>query len=179
MNAYLVFRLIFILGQKWQPESSSGIYSCFHFLGCAMVYEPLQTQAVTYIVQRMTSLAALFFLLSTISYNQMEIRAVNRRDAGSIRLSRFAVVFSHFGTKENTFILPAVFVVYELYSVNGLLQLRSKAPTIGWLGLGSVILGFLWPATTRSLTRFGWIMRVETLRWVSASLPNLGSLSSI
>ena len=38
------------------------------FAACIFVTHPLQTQAVTYIVQRMTSMAAMFYLLSLVLY---------------------------------------------------------------------------------------------------------------
>jgi protein O-mannosyl-transferase len=138
INAYLAFLLIFALGHRWQPEIRKPDLRLFSFFAAALwSTSPLQTQAVTYVVQRMTSLAALFFLLSTISY-------IRWRSELPIQRRWFWLVtcvccgLLAFGTKENTFILPAVFVLYELYSVKGVHQLRSKVPSIGWFCLGAV-----------------------------------------
>lgn len=76
---------------------------------------PLQTNAVTYIVQRMTSMAALFFLLSLLFY-------VLARLQHGYFLKRFVLFFASllFGilalvSKENAYMLPLIIVAYELY----------------------------------------------------------------
>lgn len=76
---------------------------------------PLQTNAVTYIVQRMTSMAALFFLLSLLFY------VLARLQYGYF-LKRFVLFFASllFGilalvSKENAYMLPLIIVAYELY----------------------------------------------------------------
>ena len=81
-------------------------------LAAALVFtaHPLQTQAVTYIVQRMTSLAAMFYLLSLLLYVQGRLAASRRRWV----LWGLGLVFwlLGLGTKENTATLPlAVFLV--------------------------------------------------------------------
>lgn len=50
----------------------------------AFVAHPLQTQAVTYVYQRFTSLAALFCLLATLQYARWRLR----RDQGPLPLAR-------------------------------------------------------------------------------------------
>jgi Tfp pilus assembly protein PilF len=141
INAYLVFLLIFALGSRWQPEIRKSDLRLFSFFAAALwSTNPLQTQAVTYIVQRMTSLAALFFLLSTVSYVRWRSGLpAPRRWFWLVACICWGLLA--FGTKENTFILPAVFVAYELYSVNGVHSLRSKAPAVGWLCLAALGLG--------------------------------------
>jgi tetratricopeptide (TPR) repeat protein len=140
-NAYLVFLLIFSLGRRWQPEIRKTDLRLFSFFAAALwSTSPLQTQAVTYVVQRMTSLAATFFLVSTISYIRWRSELPTARRWFWLVACVCCSVLA-FCTKENAFILPAVFVVYELYSVREWHQLRSKAPAIGWLCLSIAGLG--------------------------------------
>jgi Tfp pilus assembly protein PilF len=137
-NACLLYLLVVILGQQWQPATRKSDLRLFSFLAAALwSVSPLQTEAVTYIVQRMTSLAALFFLLSFISYIRWRSQIQTERRWTYLVIS-ICCGFLAFNTKENTFILPAVLVAYELYSVQEWQQLKSKAKPIGWLCLGAV-----------------------------------------
>ncbi|MBI4844705.1 MAG: tetratricopeptide repeat protein [Nitrospirae bacterium] len=74
---------------------------------------PVNIMAVTYTVQRLTSLSALFFLLSLISY------ILARQGCGMKRviyaLISVACGIMAFGTKQNTAVLPLVMLLYEFY----------------------------------------------------------------
>ncbi len=87
-------------------------------LGGALIFvaHPLQTQAVTYVVQRMTSLAALFFFLALYLY-------VRAREAsedppachllfyiGALVCGALAVL-----TKQNTAVLPVALILFDRY----------------------------------------------------------------
>jgi Flp pilus assembly protein TadD len=106
------------------------------FSALLFVSHPLQTQAVTYIVQRFTSLATLFYLLSLVLYIKgrllqakaevkVEQRNFNRdpRPSFSVLASTSTLTFFFFSllsavcammTKEISFTLPVVIVLYEL-----------------------------------------------------------------
>jgi len=82
-------------------------------LAVALVFavHPLQTQAVTYTVQRMASLASIFYLMALIAY----IRARGTHGKWSVTWW-FGVVACWalaLGTKENTVTLPAAIGLYE------------------------------------------------------------------
>ena len=84
------------------------------FAGALFVSHPLQTQAVTYIVQRFSSLAALLFLCSLVTY-----AAARRADqvagkAAALYIASLVSAFGAFITKENTVTLPLVLLAYEL-----------------------------------------------------------------
>lgn len=87
-------------------------------LGGALIFvaHPLQTQAVTYIVQRMTSLAALFFFLAIylfIRYRETPESRLTRARlfyAGALLCGTLAVHI-----KQNTAILPVALVLFERY----------------------------------------------------------------
>ena len=75
---------------------------------------PLQTNATTYIVQRMTSMAALFTFLSIIFY--IKGRTTARLPAKLVFFfSCFLAAVLAFFSKENSAILPLIFLMYEVY----------------------------------------------------------------
>lgn len=77
------------------------------------IVHPLQTQAVTYIVQRMTSLAALFFFLAVFAYIRFrESDHPQRWIFYSLALAAgaFAVL-----TKQNTAVLPVVVLLVDQF----------------------------------------------------------------
>ncbi len=77
------------------------------------VAHPIQTQAVTYIVQRMASLAALFFILAIYCYAKARLAEGRKRVAlfiGSILAGLLA-----FGSKETAITLPVFVALYEYY----------------------------------------------------------------
>lgn len=97
------------------------------------VVHPVQTQAVTYIVQRMTSMAALFYMLSILAY-------INARKEDTARPMLFIALsvlcgLLSFGSKQNAVVLPATILLYEIYFFqNGSLEfIKRRAKIIGLL----------------------------------------------
>lgn len=74
---------------------------------------PIQTQAVTYIVQRMASMAALFYVMGVYLYIKARISRLTKH-----RVLFYAGVFLAFllavGSKENALMLPAALFLVEL-----------------------------------------------------------------
>jgi len=97
---------------------------------------PVQTQAVTYIVQRMTSLCALFFMLSMLCYVK------GRLQKGGARLFLYALsgmsAVLAFGSKENAAVLPIFIILYEIYFFQGF-ELGKVKKLLGYL-LGLMVL---------------------------------------
>jgi len=79
---------------------------------------PVQTQAVTYILQRMASMAAMFYVMSLYFY------AKGRLGVGSKKLFYFALcsmsAILAFCSKENTAMLPLTIIIYEIFFFQGL-----------------------------------------------------------
>ncbi len=114
----------------------------WHFLPLATALlwmtNPIQTQAVTYIVQRMTSLATLFSLLSLYAYiraRRLQIDPGGRQKAiaGWYTVCGLSFLLG-LGTKEITALLPLFIFLYEWYFFRNLdrhwLRRQKK-----WIGL--------------------------------------------
>jgi protein O-mannosyl-transferase len=87
------------------------------------VVHPVQTEAVTYIVQRVTSLATLFYLLALVCYARMRVGQESATDgrgktAVLYLLSLAAIVLS-MRSKEISFTLPLVVTLYEFSFFRG------------------------------------------------------------
>lgn len=80
---------------------------------------PLQTQAVSYIVQRMTSLAALFFVLSLLLYARGRLAASADRRFLMIGGSFLSWILA-MGSKEIAVTLPLFILLYEWFFVRDL-----------------------------------------------------------
>jgi Flp pilus assembly protein TadD len=130
MNGFLVWWLVLLTFKTPTMRRLNGI-SIFIALLCTLIFaaHPVQTQAVTYVVQRFTSFATLFYLLSLIFY--IKARLLNhvttskgqnsgqpKRDIPiqSILYYLASVFFTVLAmkTKEISFTLPFMIVLYEL-----------------------------------------------------------------
>lgn len=109
------------------------------FSALLFVSHPVQTQAVTYVVQRFTSLAMLFYLLSLILYARAGLAG---RLAG--RLAGYGLsllcALAALRTKEITVTLPVVILLYEFLFFSG--ERRRKVLTILLLLILSSLLIF-------------------------------------
>lgn len=98
---------------------------------------PVQTNAVTYIVQRMASMAALFFFCSLLCYvlgrcHQGSIASKSLLFTLSLLCGLFAI-----GSKENAAMLPVMILAYEFF----FLRDRNQRPGLGGMVLGIGIAG--------------------------------------
>jgi len=90
------------------------------FSALLFVVHPVQTQAVTYIVQRFTSIATLFYLLAAICYLQGRLRQTNEEGRFSVgALGWFAcclmAALCAFNSKEIAYTLPLALVLIECF----------------------------------------------------------------
>lgn len=98
---------------------------------------PLQTQAVTYIVQRVASLTALFYLLAILFYLYGRITDSRERKIAFFVLAAMAGCAA-FLTKQNSVTLPLVLLLLEILFFN--LRGRNLAYLLGvFISLISVI----------------------------------------
>jgi hypothetical protein len=121
-------------------------YKVALFTSLIFISHPIQTQSVTYIVQRMASMGGMFYLLSMVLYVKGRLSFNNTRFIyfGGMGLSYLLGIFS----KENVIILPLFIVLYEFYFLQNFdLSSEGKRVLISFLA-GLFILGafgfFLW-----------------------------------
>jgi tetratricopeptide (TPR) repeat protein len=116
-NAVLAYFLALLLLRGSREENSGGLiaFSAALLFAC----HPVQTQAVTYTVQRFTSLASMFFLLSSVLYVQWRRSGTTALYAASVLSAALAVK-----TKEIAFVLPVVLGVYEFMFLEGSVRRR-------------------------------------------------------
>lgn len=117
------------------------------------VSHPLQTQAVTYIVQRFASLGALFFILSLNCYVIGRFKGGFQLKwfGGSLLLAAAAVAI-----KENTAVLPVIILIYELFFFSGVTGARAFCRQHArWLvaGTATVLVGGVLIHNTYNLAR--------------------------
>jgi tetratricopeptide (TPR) repeat protein len=129
LNAVLVYLLVintfktpFFDGSRF--ENDTGLQSGAAFLaGLLFVAHPIQTSAVTYLWQRITSLATLFYLFSLVLYvlwrletqrttDRKETEGAGYKQAGLYMASLISAILA-MKTKEISFTLPLAIVMYE------------------------------------------------------------------
>lgn len=100
------------------PASSWGPWLA---LAAALVFvaHPLQTQSVTYIVQRMNLLCALFYLAALIAFIRGRLSASRARAAGWFALALLSGALA-LGSKENAATLPLATWLYDWFFLRDL-----------------------------------------------------------
>jgi hypothetical protein len=123
-------------------ENYGGIsYQVALFSGLIFISHPIQTQSVTYVVQRMASMAGMFYLLSMVLYVKGRLSTGRPRILyfGGVVLTYLMGVFS----KENAAILPVFIALYEFYFFQRLdLSPKGRKILFGLVG-ALLILGAL------------------------------------
>jgi tetratricopeptide (TPR) repeat protein len=112
---YLFMLLILSHTGGMDKSAGSGTYRTVALLvGAIFVSHPVQTQAVTYIVQRFSSLAAFLFLGSLVAYAAARRIGQGPRKAAALYIASLVSAFGALITKENAITLPLVLLAYEL-----------------------------------------------------------------
>jgi tetratricopeptide (TPR) repeat protein len=148
-----IFLFLFILHILKLPalEKKYGpiAYSVALLASMFWAINPVQTQAVTYIVQRMASLAGLFYVIALYFYSRG--RAASGKSSRGFFLTLCAVSsLLAFGSKENTFVLPVSIFLYEIilirkYSIREWFKIHKRTCItilIACIGLTAVYLYF-------------------------------------
>ncbi len=119
-------------------RTSAYRYKTILSLGGALLFivHPVQTQAVTYIVQRIASLATLLYLVSLACY----VRARLEQQKKNIRIAFFlSSIFSAFlavFSKETSYTLPLAVVLFEIFFMDEESRIRKL---IIYFGVGTTI----------------------------------------
>ena len=98
---------------RQQVSSVSNAFISF-FTALVFITHPIQTQSVTYIDQRMTSMAVMFYLLSLLFYimGRLSLKKLNR---GILFFCSFVSWVMALGSKEIAATLPLIILIYEWY----------------------------------------------------------------
>ena len=112
-----IFLFLFIYNTLNLPSLRTKYASKSYFIALLATtlwaINPVQTQAVTYIVQRMASLAGMFYIMSMFFY--LKVRTVHTSDRKVLFLILCIVFFlMALGSKENAAMLPLSIFLYEI-----------------------------------------------------------------
>lgn len=119
LAAYLLYRVIALLLRTHAAGDRSDIDAAAFFAALLWALHPIQTQAVTYVVQRMTALAGLFSLLGVYGF----LRARRGGAEGKARTAWWAGCLLSFllaiASKENAVLFPAGLLLIEVLFFRG------------------------------------------------------------
>jgi tetratricopeptide (TPR) repeat protein len=133
VNAFLVYALtVLTFRTPYMRNSSLSLSSraIAFFTAALFVVHPIETQAVTYVVQRFTSLTTMFYLMSLSLYARWRLleesgRSPRRKAFLWYFLALVAAVLA-MKTKEIAFTLPIMVVIYEFFFFR--LPMRRRLP---------------------------------------------------
>lgn len=140
INAFLLFIIIKTLLRTSRLQGKFHLRAHDIALLTAVLWaaNPIQTQAVTYIIQRMTSMAALFYIAGIFCFIQgRQAKAKAKRFAwffGCLASYIFAV-----GSKENAALMPLAIGLIEIVFYQNLNQLKENKRFI----LATVLTGLI------------------------------------
>jgi tetratricopeptide (TPR) repeat protein len=126
INGLLVYWLVILTFKTPIMERTTDNSQLKYFiaLSSALIFvsHPIQTQAVTYISQRLASLTTLFYLLSLVMFIKWRLSTDLKSHFAFYLLSLLSVILA-MKTKEISFTIPFIIVLYEysfFYKTNGL-----------------------------------------------------------
>ncbi len=168
--AFFLFKTLILLYRTPVLGKTEARTACFAALFTTLLWaaNPIQTQAVTYIAQRMAVMAALFYLLGI--YNYLKFRFAGSPTARTIRAAAVGLCFIlALGSKENAAILPLTLLLIEIifFARGSSWRTHGRALIALAIGLTMVLLVccYIWADTGRGITLFsGYQDRYFTLQ---------------
>lgn len=138
INAMLVYRLAFLTLRLPGFRDKYGRYAYAVSLVSAVVFalHPININAVTYIVQRMASLATLFVLLALLSYISARTSGSMVRSTGFYAATALFVFLGIF-SKENGIMAIPLLLLYDLFFLQ---KDRKKSLVQAGIGITAVLL---------------------------------------
>jgi Flp pilus assembly protein TadD len=127
VNGLLVWSLVLLTFKTPVTERAAINLELKNFIAltAALIFisHPIQTQAVTYISQRITSLATLFYLLGVVLYIKARLTPVVESQGSRVKTKVFCLgallsTLLAMKTKEISFTLPLIIVLYEFTFFN-------------------------------------------------------------
>jgi tetratricopeptide (TPR) repeat protein len=126
LNGMLLFWIVQLTFKTPYMEGSSIEGRSRHiafFAAVVFILHPVQTQAVTYIVQRLTSLATLFYLVSVLAYVKSRFAAKGAKRYALYATSLLSALLA-MNTKQIAFTLPLAISLYEFSFFKGAIRKR-------------------------------------------------------
>lgn len=141
LTACLLFLIILNLSRSpnLRDKLDDRTYLASFLTAALWAVHPIQTQAVTYIVQRMTALAAMFYMLSILCYVKCRLCRSSLRRILFLLSCGLAFIFA-LGSKENTATLPAALLLVEVICFQDLSRDRTRRALIWRAVAGGVLL---------------------------------------
>ncbi|WP_235203342.1 tetratricopeptide repeat protein [Candidatus Magnetobacterium casense] len=168
INALLVYWLILLTLATPCHATTDPRRSSIALL-CALVFvsHPVQTQAVTYVIQRFASLATLCYLLALVLYVKSRLTQFSVTRYATYVLSILSALAA-MKTKEIAFTLPVIIVLFEAFFLGG--NLRTRIVWLIPIALTMLVIPLSHVGGVDSasgLATFDEVMRVEshTSRW--------------
>lgn len=163
---FLLINLIFSLQSIKSDSFSEDKKYLVLFAALICVAHPIQTQAVTYIVQRMTALAAMFYILSIFLYAKGRIFHIKKGlewDAlilyiGALLSGIFALL-----SKQNAATFPLAMLLFELFFIRS----KENKPFKKYLIISSSVLFLIFlaivfsgnlPKETEQISRINYLI---------------------
>lgn len=141
LNAFLLFILVRrTLDLTGYPGSAQRTFWLSFITAAIWAVHPLQTQSVSYIVQRMNSLAAMFYLISIITY--LKGRSDNRRVCFYFIISALSFICAVL-SKENAATLPLIILLYEWFFLQDLSSRFLKSKAVVWSAAATLMVFLL------------------------------------
>jgi len=98
---------------------------------------PIQTQAVTYIVQRMASMAAMFYIIGIYAYLKFRHESSLTKQIGFSFVCSISYLMA-IGSKENAVIMPFSLILIEIVFFQSMESLKERKKL--WIGIGIIVL---------------------------------------
>ncbi|MBF0558044.1 MAG: tetratricopeptide repeat protein [Nitrospirae bacterium] len=153
MNSLLVYCLVLLTFRTpYMTATSLQEHSKYiAFLSSAIfAVHPLQTEAVTYVFQRLASLTAFFYLISLTAYIKSRLYQDRKRRIFFYTIALMSAILD-MKTKENAFTLPLVITLYEFCFFSR--STHDSSPVSRYYYLVPILLTLaIIPATLMSLT---------------------------
>jgi len=121
-TSFILFLFIYSTLKLPSIVEKYGTHAYFIALLSAVfwVINPIHVSAVTYIVQRMTSMAALFYIIAMYGYLKARTAEKGRLRKGLYFALAVLAALAAVGTKENAVMLPVSLLLYELLLIQGI-----------------------------------------------------------
>ena len=117
-----VFLFLFVYNTLQLPLLNARYGNTAYAIALLAVFfwatHPIQVTAVTYIVQRMTSMAAMFYIMAMYFYLKGRMAKGTKKRLALFAMCGTAAILS-FASKENAAMLPASILLYDLILIQG------------------------------------------------------------